>query len=344
MANKDYGFFSRLLHKITLGKRIVTETSFDIEKSLFINSNFQHINLNHVYISGLARAGTTFLMNQLYKSGDFISLTYRDMPFVLAPNFWRLISSFSKKQNEMKERAHRDGVLVSSESPEALEEVFWSTFCRNQYIKDDFLIPMHADKETIENYQAYVSLILRGHEHRRYISKNNNNILRFGSICQAFPKATLLIPFRNPIQQAFSLMKQHKNFLKKHAEDPFAKQYMTWLVHHEFGSDHRPFFSEKSTIEYNTDEINYWLQLWLNTYSFIVNEIPPQGVLICYEKLCNNADDIWEKLVDRLSVSDSIIPVETWEKDFYKISPEKLSTTLHRKADDLYNKMIDNSL
>ena len=37
----------------------------------------------HVFITGLARSGTTILLNALYKSNIFASLTYSDMPFVL---------------------------------------------------------------------------------------------------------------------------------------------------------------------------------------------------------------------------------------------------------------------
>ena len=67
------------------------------------------------------------LLNALHKSNLFASLSYSDMPFVLAPNLWSKIS-FNKRYSELKERAHGDGIKVSTESPEAFEEVFWKTF------------------------------------------------------------------------------------------------------------------------------------------------------------------------------------------------------------------------
>ena len=70
---------------------------------------------------------STILLNAIYKSNVFASLSYSDMPFVLAPNLWSKIS-FKKKDLELKERAHGDGIKVSTESPEAFEEVFWKTF------------------------------------------------------------------------------------------------------------------------------------------------------------------------------------------------------------------------
>ena len=35
---------------------------------------------------------------------------------------------FNKRYLDFKERAHGDGIKVSTESPEAFEEVFWKTF------------------------------------------------------------------------------------------------------------------------------------------------------------------------------------------------------------------------
>ena len=40
----------------------------------------------------MARSGSTILLNSIYKTDIFASLTYADMPFVLAPNLWSKIS------------------------------------------------------------------------------------------------------------------------------------------------------------------------------------------------------------------------------------------------------------
>ena len=53
-------------------------------------------------------------------------LSYADMPFVLYSNLWSKISF--NKNSKYTERAHGDGIKVSTESPEAFEEVFWKTF------------------------------------------------------------------------------------------------------------------------------------------------------------------------------------------------------------------------
>jgi len=88
----------------------------------------------HIFIAGLARAGTTALMRLFYETGEFCSLTYRDMPFPLAPLLWKKLMRFSAREQGLRERPHGDGIFVGFDSPEALEEVFWRVFCGEQYI------------------------------------------------------------------------------------------------------------------------------------------------------------------------------------------------------------------
>mgnify|MGYP003319039763 CR=1 FL=1 len=120
----NYSWLEQKLHKFALSSQFMREVTFDFENT---NISLPRVNEDHVFIAGLARAGTTILLNALYESNIFGSLSYSDMPFVLAPNLWSKIS-FNKKNLELKERAHGDGIKVSTESPEAFEEVFWKTF------------------------------------------------------------------------------------------------------------------------------------------------------------------------------------------------------------------------
>ena len=120
----NYSWLEQKLHKFALSSQFMREVTFDFENTNIAPSSDTG---DHVFITGLARAGTTILLNALYKSNIFASLSYADMPFVLAPNIWSKIS-FKKKDLELMERAHGDGIKVSTESPEAFEEVFWKTF------------------------------------------------------------------------------------------------------------------------------------------------------------------------------------------------------------------------
>lgn len=300
--NTDYSAGSRVLHNLALGTPFVGEALFDLEKAIHGTKSPHVTDEHHVFVAGLARAGTTVLMRKLYESNRFRSLTYRDMPFILAPNIWKSLSSIYSKDKQSQERAHGDRLLVDFDSPEAFEEVFWKLKCSDIYIGKNHLQPMTADPEQLDEFRQFVSLVIKGQEKKRYLSKNNNNILRLQSISDAFPQATILIPFRRPLQQAFSLMRQHQRFCEMHKNDGFSKKYMTWLVHHEFGSGHRPFvFEGEPSASGDPTDLCYWVQLWISSYNYILKSKPPNGVLVCYEQLCSS-DNTWEELATLLHI------------------------------------------
>lgn len=307
MSQQNYNFWSRSLHRLALGSRIVAETSFDLERALNPADDGDEAVSRPVFVAGLARAGTTILMRQLYRTGVFRSLTYRDMPFVLAPNLWDRFSRLSRTDMEAEVRAHGDGILVDYDSPEALEEVFWRVNCGREYIRPDRLVPMSTDAEAENDFRDYVRLLLKAYPGRRYLSKNNNNVLRLPSLKRCFADAAIVIPFREPKQHAWSLMRQHRLFLERHEADRFSRDYMTWLVHHEFGADHRPFildeaqFGELQGLD-PASALDYWLRIWLNAYRHIADTAPEGTYFISYERLCGDTEAVWAGLCASLGL------------------------------------------
>ena len=82
-----------------------------------------------VYIAGLARSGTTILLELLARHPDVTSHRYRDFPPVLTPWFWNwFVDRAGNGPQAASERAHGDGIDVTAESPEAFEEVIWMAF------------------------------------------------------------------------------------------------------------------------------------------------------------------------------------------------------------------------
>ena len=250
-----YSFLDRVLHRLALQVGPIAEISFDVDQRMVDTDPKNIVDERHVFVSGLARAGTTILMRRFHATGDFRSLTYRDMPFVLAPNLWRRISGRHRAVGSAKERAHGDRIKVDFDSPEAFEEVFWLTFTSERYTQRSGLEPYEVDADTVHHFRCHAANIVRrdlSGGTRRYLSKNNNNMLRLGALKAAFPDATILVPFRNPMDHAASLLRQHVNFCGLHDMDSFALRYMNWLGHFEFGRNHRPFIfnhSEASHLE-----------------------------------------------------------------------------------------------
>ena len=99
MSEFDYSFLSKILHHLALSNKSVIELSFDLETAFQKNKSVT--NSEPVFVSGLARSGTTIIMRKLYETGKFRCLTYNDMPFVLMPGIWHKIKKRIYKHIEL---------------------------------------------------------------------------------------------------------------------------------------------------------------------------------------------------------------------------------------------------
>lgn len=337
-----YPLTSKLLHQLALEWPAIAELAFDIERATSLKNAPKSIDGKHIFISGLARSGTTILMRSLYQCSGLCSLTYKDMPFVLSPNIWAKITGLSHQVSVAEERAHKDGILVDFDSPEALDEVFWRVFSGEDYIGQDALKPMTAETNLIEKFRDYISLILKRYNSSRYLSKNNNNVLRIDSIRTAFPNCTIIVPFRDPIQHSFSLLTQHKLFAREQREDPFSRKYMSWLAHHEFGIDHRPFiWGKKLGNSFKKDTLDYWLAQWIGVYEFLLeqyNADDTQVIFLGYETLCEQKETVWPKLLSILDLDctgQDNPDFQTQTREIGEVVDERLG----RVAADLYKNL-----
>ena len=287
----NYSWLEKKLHQFALSSQFMREVTFDFES---INISSRSENENHIFITGLARAGTTILLNALYESNIFGSLSYSDMPFILSPNLWSKIS-LSKRDLELTERLHGDGIKVSKESPEAFEEVFWKTFAQEEY------------EELEDKFRVYVGNIIYKYKKERYLSKNNQNIRRINLITSIFHNSKILIPFRNPIQHAYSLLTQHKKFIEESKKDQFISKYMKWIGHTEFGPNYIPIYNQNLNF-HNDLEINHWIEQWYLTYNdaFQLSKNKQNLHFISYEKLCSSKD-YWFQIQEIAKIKDPYI-------------------------------------
>ena len=128
-----YSNIQKFLHDFVLSKKIINRSLFELEKIIYLK-NKDVKDQSHVFITGLPRSGTTSLLNFLFLSDEYASLTYNDMPFILSPNFSKL---FHKKNIKKKERLHGDGINFDNNSPEALDEVFFNNV--EEFIENELL-------------------------------------------------------------------------------------------------------------------------------------------------------------------------------------------------------------
>lgn len=271
---------SNLFERMALGSNAIAEMTFDIEAARFGKAARALPCEAPVFVTGLARAGTTALLRALFAQRCFATLTFRDLPFPLAPNSWSRLGKM--RHATSMERGQEDGIFQDLDSPEALEEIFWRVFDHRRYIASDRLASYTVPKETLDAYALYVRLILLRYGGSRYLAKNNNNILRLDSLHKAWPDALFIHPFRDPLQHSASLYHHHLKAMEQQRDHPARLHYMNHLVHHEFGLGHRPFAFVADADVGACDGLDHWLRQWIAAYQFLLERHHLLGDRQCF--------------------------------------------------------------
>jgi hypothetical protein len=280
-----------------------------------------------VFVTGMARSGTTLLLELLHGTGAFTSLTYRNMPFVTAPLLWKRMSTLFMQKGKSRERAHGDGLEVSFDSPEAFEEVFWRGLLSDAQIRPGWLEPQasvsSSSQEAFRNFVARV--LVSGSPDRRYLSKNNMNLLRLGALRDTFPDAVILVPFRDPEAYVRSVLSQHERFLESQASDPFVRLYMCWLGHFEFGVDFRPLLLP-GVQKYNSPVEalgrDYLLRYWTAVHSWLLEQSPAGILLFDHNRLRETPETSLAALSEVVGVEKADFPAEMVRKGAHVAAPE----------------------
>ncbi|HEX2100761.1 MAG TPA: sulfotransferase, partial [Candidatus Synoicihabitans sp.] len=196
-----YGALDRWLHHAAFASRPVQVALANLEDRAFRRRLPRAADLRPVFIAALPRAGTTMLLNVLAATGEFVTHTYRQMPFVLMPVWWDRFSRPFRASDRPRERAHGDGIAVSVDSPEAFEEVLWLTFWPEHY-EPGRIRPWMAEENGggferfFREHLHKLPLVGRADattDRRRYLSKNNANIARIAWLARRFPGARFVV-------------------------------------------------------------------------------------------------------------------------------------------------------
>ena len=312
---QNYSGIQKFLHDLVLSKKFINKSLFEIEKIIYLK-NKDIKNQSHIFITGLPRSGTTSLLNFIYSSDHYASLTYKNMPFILSPNFSKL---FNKKNVSKKERLHNDGISYDINSPEALDEIFFNN--DDEFIKNELV--------------NYIQLILFSESKDKYLSKNNLNFKRIDLINSILPNSKFLIPIREPLQHAYSLFNQHLNFSQLQQGNDFIRRYMNYLGHNEFGINHKPWNNPINFKDLN--DINYWLEQWCLFYQDILKNYQSYDncFFIIYEELTNQ--NYLKVLLEKIYLNQ----VESLNLNYFKNSNKKeididYSKDIYENAKDIY--------
>ena len=320
-------FHRLILNHYHLGKALLKRQIKGIEHPV------QTDQTTAVLITGLARAGTTALTRALTDRGPFASLDYSNMPVLLAPRLW---SKFYKpKKKEDKERAHGDGIKVGLASVEALEEYFFKVTTNDRFISDTGLHLHEISAEENDLYRRYTKSLCNVGQ--VYLAKNNNAVLRLKSMLPLNPDMTVFVLVRDPLQHAFSLMKQHQKFEKEQTADPFILEYMNWLGHHEFGLGQLPFnLSGAAPQQTDRGQLNYWLERWIDYYNYAKTISNIQ--FIAYEDFVARPKEVLERISTATSITLKTEGVELFEKTALNVPAHDAG--LAARALEIYREVV----
>ena len=328
-----YSAPDRFLHRVAFATIPIQRALADLEDRIYAG-RIANIEIERpVFIASLPRAGTTLLLETLCSSGAFVAHTYRHMPFLFIPLLWNAISRRFRLRGGGVERAHGDGLTIGYDSAEAFEEALWRAFHRNRYLPDR--IPPWPDDGSASRDDAASEFdtFIKNHMRKlialqvsqrqgqgqansesgnapRYISKNNGNLSRLTQITRLFPDATVLVPLRNPVDHAASLLRAHLRFEEVHAREPFTRRYMQDVGHFDFGANLRPIdfdhWLDRAPPE-PADNANFWLTYWRAAFTHIHANANGNIVLVDYDGLCAEPAAHLERIARKTGLAERTI-------------------------------------
>lgn len=272
-----------------------------------------------VFITGLARSGTTVLLEKLSMLDHVATHRYRDFPFIMTPILWnRFISLFGARQKAV-ERPHKDSIEITRDSPDAFEEPIWQyffPFLHDSTASHD-LTGMEVSQKFAKFYTDHVRKILLVRNGTRYVSKGNYNILRIKFINRIFPDARFLIPIRHPLNHVASLVRQHQLFVKYQREDSRVADYLRSVGHYEFGPQRMPICltpqhgsAITSAWAAGKEAMGYARQ-WSDLYGYVANllardsEIADRIMIVRFEDLCARPAEKFEAILRFTGLADA---------------------------------------
>lgn len=353
-----YSSLDRLLHRVSFATAAVQAELADLEDLIYRKALAAIPSRRPVFITALPRAGTTLLLQLASALEGFASHCYRDMPFVLLPLVWHSLSRGFHQTSAPSERAHGDGMLVSLDSPEAFEEMVWKAKCPEHYLPDR-VVPWTSggEPEVAAAFTSHMKKIIRLRQRSpdavpRYLSKNNGNIARIACLLDYWPDAAIVVPVREPVQHAASLLRQHGRFLDIHARDGFAREYMKGIGHFDFGANLRPIdFDGWLAAARHTDPrtIGFWLEYWAAAYGHLLSHPMAALRVVPYDAFCAHPDAGVRWLAEALDLGGNDLNRLEAQRDEIRVPPvhrvdlTDVAPALLAQTEDIYQSVLRRS-
>jgi len=306
---------------VTLSQRLggLNKVLADLETD-FVAQRLESVAIDRpVFLTGLARSGTTILLTLLSQADGVATHRYRDFPFLEIPFLWNWFQDrFATRSTSPQERIHADRITITPDSPEAFEEPLWQSHF--DWLHDPRRI--HVLDETVSRpdfEDAFCThlrkiLALRGGE--RYLSKGNYNVTRIKYLAKLFPDARFVIPIREPVSHVHSLVQQHRRFSRLAREDARVPHYLRAAGHYEFGAQRVPINVCAADVGHveaawrDGDDYRGYARQWATLYRYVDElrssrcDLAERITIIRYEDLCRDPQHALGKLLAATSLTD----------------------------------------
>ncbi|TFG00774.1 MAG: sulfotransferase [Promethearchaeota archaeon] len=322
-----YGYvFSKIINSIDFFSDVVSlSESIKLYKKIRkdwnnIRTLYRKIELEKpIYITGLARSGTTITLEMLSNHPDLASHQYKHLVMPYLPYWFDLMLNRLKISTESFERFHQDRIIINQNSPEAVEEILWQKFFENLHNEEmSNILSSDLNFPEFESfYRNHIQKLLIGQKASRYLGKNNYNITRLNYILKIFPKARFIIMIRDPLNQIASLIKQHNLFLKMELKNPYIIDWLSLLGHHEFGvglkyiniGNTELIHKIRKLMKDKRTSVKAWAYYWNYIYKYISKiiennqKIKDATLIINYSDLCENSEYTINQILDHVQLS-----------------------------------------
>ena len=308
-------FIVKFFHQFSFLANVVhTVETFQLKKKV------ENTNIDRpIFITGLARAGTTITLEMLNKHPNVAAHRYLHMVLPYTPHWTQNIANYVPIiMKTPVERVHKDRIAVTRDSPEAVEEIFWQKYFPNTHDEKSSNI---LDKTVINPqfeafYREHLKKLLINRKVTRYLAKNNYNIARMEYLQKLFPDVKFIIIVRNPFDHIASLAKQDGVLKELEHDDPRLLDWTKIIGHREFGT-------AKVCINFNNLKIiqrirslwknkatcmEGWAIYWAETYSYIHRtlrknpNLAKASLLVRYEDLCDQSEMTIDQIIKHIEV------------------------------------------
>jgi hypothetical protein len=267
-----------------------------------------------IYVTGLARAGTTIILEMLSKHPDVATHRYLHMVMPYVPHWMQSFADKTPIMLSPTERVHKDRIMVNRNSPEAVEEIFWQRYFEDTLDETTSSVMRKeiSNPEFEEFYKEHLRKLMQDQLSSRYVAKNNYNVARMEYIQKIFPNVKFFIIIRNPFDHIASLAKQDSILSEVERQDPRLLDWTKIIGHREFGGakicinldntdtvqNIRNLWRNKKT--YVTGWAMYWAAIYSHVHQTLESnqKLAKAALVVRYETLCEEPDATIDRIIE----------------------------------------------